>query len=130
MKKLTVLLLLIVSTNVFAWSLFSPKDFEECRDEAAREAKNKDAMHILIKSCAQQFPARRNPEGGYQYYIGTLDNIDYGYINVSDPKLTKSDWVEIKKFKQVKQDFIHAEEEASYQAWLIKNHPEHVKNKN
>jgi len=93
MKKLTLLLLLLVSTNVYSWFLFSPKDYEECRDESAREAKNRDALRILIDSCSEQFPARRKPEGGYQYCRSG------GCIDVSDPKLNKSDWAKIKSTK-------------------------------
>lgn len=104
MKKILILLLLMVSTNIFAWSLFSPKDFEECRDEAAREAKNKDSLHILINSCDEQFPARRKPEGGYEYYSASTDHT----IDVSDPKLSKADWVKIKQ------------DESGYQQWLSK----------
>ena len=94
MKRL-LLLLLLVSTNVLAWSLFSPKDYEECSVQAAKDGRNRDSLEVLLDYCATEFPARRNPEGGYRYYRSATNQ----WIDVSSPKLSKSDWVKIKDIK-------------------------------
>ena len=119
-----LLLLFINSTNVLAWSLFGPKDYEECSVQSAKDAKNKDSLRILLAYCDTEIPARRNPEGVYRYYIGKMDRLpdqNYGYLDVSGPKLTKSDWT---KIKEKKNGYVRAEEEEEYNLWLLKNHPD------
>jgi hypothetical protein len=50
------------------WNPFAPKDYEECSESAARDAKSKAALDILLNACAAKFPGRRRPGGGYTYY--------------------------------------------------------------
>jgi TPR repeat protein len=47
---------------------FAPNDYEECAETAAKEAKSKEALSILISSCASKFRGRRKLGGGYTYY--------------------------------------------------------------
>lgn len=44
-----------------------PRDQEECRVEAAKEARNADALDVLLEACEIQFPATRTISGGYEY---------------------------------------------------------------
>lgn len=44
-----------------------PRDQEECRVEAAKEARNADALDVLLETCEIQFPATRTISGGYEY---------------------------------------------------------------
>lgn len=86
------------SAHSLAFSFFSPKDFEECKVEAAKEAKTQQALGILVQNCNSEFPARRKQGGGYQYY-----DIESGsYINVSSPKLSKTD---LRKIEEVRQQY-------------------------
>jgi hypothetical protein len=49
--------------------LFSPKDYEECAESAAKQARSKEALSILISSCDTKFVGRRKPgSGGYSYF--------------------------------------------------------------
>ncbi len=120
---LLIISLSLISNAAPAWSIFSPKDYEECSVQAAKDAKNNDSLRILLDYCDTEFPARRKPEGGYHYYIGKMDRLpdqNYGYLDVSGPKLTKSDWT---KIKEKKNGYIRPEEEDEYNLWRLKNHP-------
>lgn len=86
------------SGQVLALSFFSPKDFEDCKVEAAKEAKSQQALTILIQNCNSDFPARRKQGGGYHYY----DYESGSYIDVSSPKLSKSD---LRKIEGIRQQF-------------------------
>ena len=55
MKKVLVLLLLIVSTNVLAFSLFGPKNFDECVLEYMKGVSSDDASHIIVRTCRRKF---------------------------------------------------------------------------
>lgn len=90
------ILMLAASHQAIAWSLFSPNDYEECEIEAAKKAKTQQALAILRKNCNSEFPARRKQGGGYRYY----DSESNAYIDVSDPKLSKSDWKKISAIRQ------------------------------
>jgi hypothetical protein len=52
------------------WSLFAPKDYEECAQSAAKDARSKDALSVLLSICSSEFKARRKAGGGYAYYDG------------------------------------------------------------
>jgi hypothetical protein len=82
-----ITLLTLTITRADAWSIFSPSDFEECMARAAKEAKSNDGLNILLAKCGADFPARRSPAGGYQYY----DPVSRQNIQVSDPKLSAAD---------------------------------------
>lgn len=56
------------------WNPFAPADFEECSEQAAKEAKTDEALKILLRACSSKFPARRNPSGsGYTFYDSRTD---------------------------------------------------------
>jgi hypothetical protein len=44
-----------------------PKDQEECRVEAAKDAKSAAALEVLLDACLSEFPANRTIGGGYEY---------------------------------------------------------------
>jgi hypothetical protein len=50
------------------WNPFAPSDYEECQEKAARDAKSKAALDILLNACDTKFPGRRKLGGGYIYY--------------------------------------------------------------
>ncbi len=98
------------SVHVFAFSFFSPKDFEECKLKAAKDAKTQQALVILIQNCNSEFPARRKQGGGYQYY----DFDTRSYIDVSSPKLSKTDLQKIAEArKQYKNEMMRANQLAA-----------------
>ena len=72
---------------------FGPKDYEECADKAAREAKNRDSLGILLQNCHSEFPGRKKPAGGYRYF----DPRTGEYVDVSGPKFSAADVVAIEK---------------------------------
>src|SRR5262249_11456443 len=53
---------------VTKWNLFAPKDYEECAERAARDAKSKDALSILVSVRRSNFAGRRKAGGGYTYF--------------------------------------------------------------
>jgi hypothetical protein len=63
---------LIVAAAAIAVSqwdkIFSPKDYEECAESAAKQARSKEALSVLISSCDTKFVGRRKPGGGYSYF--------------------------------------------------------------
>ncbi len=58
----------ISAIAVTKWHPFAPKDYEGCAERAARDAKSKDALSILISVCRSDFKGRRKAGGGYGYY--------------------------------------------------------------
>lgn len=50
-----MLLLLLVSTNVFAWSLFGPKDYGECVLDNMKDVKTNAAANIINRACEDKF---------------------------------------------------------------------------
>jgi hypothetical protein len=65
----SALIIAVAMIAVFRWdSFFSPRDYEECSENAARTAKSKDALSVLISTCNSKFSALRKPGGGYLYY--------------------------------------------------------------
>jgi hypothetical protein len=55
------------------WNPFAPKDYEDCAESAARDARSKEALSILLSSCNSKFPGRRKPGGGYTFYDSRQD---------------------------------------------------------
>jgi hypothetical protein len=53
---------------VSKWNLFPPTDYEDCAARAAKEAKSKDGLSVLLSICESEFAGRRKPGGGYTYY--------------------------------------------------------------
>jgi lipoprotein NlpI len=50
------------------WGSFAPKDYEECAQSAAKDARSKDALSVLLSICRSEFKGRRTAGGGYDYY--------------------------------------------------------------
>ena len=57
----------------FQWGLSAPKDYEQCAESAAKTAKSKEALSILISTCDSKFRGRRKLGGGYAYYDSRQD---------------------------------------------------------
>jgi hypothetical protein len=55
MKKLTVLILYLVSTNVFAWNILGPKNYDECILENMRGVTSDIGARLVEKSCREKF---------------------------------------------------------------------------
>lgn len=97
MRTLVAAAVLLMSSPIFApvapahadWRswLFGPKDYEECAENAAREAKSKDALAILLSSCESKFTARRKRTGGYTFY----DTRQNRYFDVKGPNPTPAE---------------------------------------
>jgi lipoprotein NlpI len=79
---------------VYHSGLFAPKDYEDCAEGAARNAKSKDALSILISVCRSKFEGRRKLGGGYTYY----DSCTESTYDINGPNLTPD---ELKTFKRL-----------------------------
>jgi hypothetical protein len=86
--------ILIVATAAISavvvsnWNPFPPKDYEDCASRAARDAKSKDALSVLLSICASEFKGRRKPGGGYTYFDSCQDrSIDIKEPNPTTPEL-------------------------------------------
>lgn len=55
MKRLSLILLLMVSTNVFAFSLFGPKNYDECILENMKGVTSDNAAIQIRRACRSQF---------------------------------------------------------------------------
>ena len=64
-----------------------PKDQEDCAARAAKDARSVAAMRVLTNDCETEFPAQRQDDGSYAYYVGELDK----WVPVSGPKLSAAD---------------------------------------
>jgi hypothetical protein len=59
----------ITAIVVTKWdNLFPPTDYEDCAARAAKDAKSKDSLSVLLSLCDSEFKGRRKPGGGYAYY--------------------------------------------------------------
>ena len=74
----------ITATVVSKWNPFSPQDYEDCAARAARDAKSKDALSVLLSICSSEFKARRKIGGGYTYYDSCQDRT----FNIKGPNPT------------------------------------------
>lgn len=69
-------------------NLFPPADYEDCAANAAKDAKSKDALSVLLSLCDSDFKGRRRPGGGYTYYNSCPGTIEMGrtfYIKGPNP---------------------------------------------
>ncbi len=55
MKKIVALLFLIISTNAFSWSMFGPKDYDECIFENMKGVDTDVGAQLIRKSCRDKF---------------------------------------------------------------------------
>jgi hypothetical protein len=71
------------------WNPFAPKDYEECAERAARDAKSAQALNILLSSCSTKFVGRRKPgTEGYTYY----DSRQLRSFDIEGPNPTDGEW--------------------------------------
>jgi hypothetical protein len=63
----------VTATVVSKWNPFPPRDYEDCAGRAAKDAKSKDALGVLLSICSSEFMGRRKVGGGYTYYDGCQD---------------------------------------------------------
>jgi len=83
-----------VSAHADWWSwLFGPKDYEDCAENAAKEAKSKEALNILLSACDSKFGGRRKPTGGYTFY----DSRQNRYFDIAGPNPTRAEGAFIEK---------------------------------
>jgi len=103
------------------WNPFAPKDYEDCAENAAREAKSKAALDILLETCDGKFKGRRKLGGGYTYF----DPRQFQDFDIAGPNPTKRE-VEIidKQYRtyleqQEQQRILDAEAERRRQQVLV-----------
>jgi hypothetical protein len=94
----------ITATVVSKWNPFPPQDYEDCAAGAARDAKSKDALSVLLSICGSEFNARRKPGGGYAYYDSCQDRT----VDVKGPNPTPA---ELNNIKQQCSIYIEAQEQ-------------------
>jgi hypothetical protein len=71
----------VTAIVVTKWdNLFPPRDYEDCAARAAKDAKSKDALSVLLSLCDLEFKGRRKPGGGYAYY----NNCPYRTFDIGD----------------------------------------------
>jgi hypothetical protein len=71
------------------WNPFAPKDYEECAERAARDARSAQALNILLSSCNTKFVGRRKPgTEGYTYY----DSRQLHSFDIEGPNPTDGEW--------------------------------------
>jgi hypothetical protein len=75
------------------WNPFLPKDYEDCIETAAKTAKSKEALAILVSSCGSKFVGRRSPRGGYTYY----DSRQNRTFDLAGPNPSQEEWASIEK---------------------------------
>jgi len=69
------------------WNPFAPSDYEDCAERAARDAKSKEALTVLLHSCNTKFSGRRKQGGGYTFY----DQRQQRSFDISGPNPTASE---------------------------------------
>jgi Skp family chaperone for outer membrane proteins len=87
--------LVLFHAPVFAqwWNPFAPADYEDCIESAAKAAKSKAALEILVSACEGKFTGRRSPGGGYSYF----DARQGKQFNIIGPNPTAA---ELKRFDE------------------------------
>jgi hypothetical protein len=75
------------------WNPFLPKDYEECIESAAKSAKSKEALSILLSSCGSKFVGRRDGRGGYVYFDSRQDR----NFDIARPNPTSDEWAFVDK---------------------------------
>ena len=65
MTKLTGLILFLMSTNIYAWNVFGPKDYDECILANMKGVTSDIGARLVDKSCREKF--KEKPEDKVQY---------------------------------------------------------------
>jgi hypothetical protein len=89
---------------VSKWNPFPPKDYEDCASRAAKDAKSKDALSVLLSICASEFQGRRKPGGGYTYF----DSCQQRTVDIKSPNPTST---ELSAIEQQCLTYIEAQEQ-------------------
>jgi hypothetical protein len=84
---------IMATISVYRWELFGPKDYEECAESAAINAKSKDALSVLISICSSKFEGRRKVGDGYTYY----DRCQNRTFNIKGPNRTSDELESMKR---------------------------------
>ncbi len=66
------------------WPQLNPHDFEQCSEQASRNALSKDERISLTAQCDKQFVGRRKGGGGYTYY----DFLQNRHFDIAGPNPT------------------------------------------
>jgi hypothetical protein len=93
----------ITATVVSKWNSLPPRDYEDCAGRAAKDAKSKDALGVLISICSSEFKGRRKAGGSYTYYEECEDRT----FDINGPNPTPDEMKSMKK-----QCLAHLEAEA------------------
>jgi hypothetical protein len=75
------------------WNLFPPTDYEGCAARAAKDAKSKDALSVLLSVCDSDFKGRRKLGGGYTY----CDTCQDRAVDIKGPNPTSAELREVKR---------------------------------
>jgi hypothetical protein len=89
---------------VSEWNPFPPKDYEDCAARAAKGAKSKDGLSVLLSICGSEFKARRKPGGDYAFYNSCQDRT----VDIKGPNPTPA---ELNDIKQQCLSYIEAQEQ-------------------
>jgi hypothetical protein len=54
----SVLIALLFAVIGLVWQPFAPRNYAQCAEAAAREAKTNPALHIRLRSCGDRFGSR------------------------------------------------------------------------
>jgi hypothetical protein len=98
-RKLVLLCCVVVSglvlissrSNAQWWKPHDPRDFEECSENAERNATSKEMRASLISECDAKFAGRRKPGGGYTYY----DFMQNRHFDIAGPNPTPEELKQI-----------------------------------
>jgi hypothetical protein len=91
------------------WPRLSPRDFEQCSDQALGTASSEDERVLLIAECDRRFAGRRKLGGGYSYY----DFLQNRHFDISGPNPTPS---ELKRFDEEYASYLEARRRAAVAA--------------
>jgi hypothetical protein len=94
----------VTATVMSRWNPFPPQDNEDCAARAARDAKSKEALSVLLSMCSSEFKARRKAGGGYAFYDSCQDRA----VDIKGPDPTPA---ELNIIKQQCSIYIEAQEQ-------------------
>jgi hypothetical protein len=78
------------------WSIFAPRDYEDCAAGAEKSAPTKEARASLIAECDGKFAGRRKAGGGYTFYDFMQDR----HFDIAGPNPTPDE------LKQMDEEYI------------------------
>jgi hypothetical protein len=81
----------VTTVVISRWNPFPPEDYEDCATRAAKDARSKDALSVLLSICTSEFKGRRKPGGGYTYH----DNCRDRAVDIKGPNPTPTELEDI-----------------------------------